>query len=297
MKEINKYLESFIDYLKIEKGLSKNSIASYKNDLKQLILFLKEKNISTIEKITHNHLEEYISYLKKHQISSRSIARKIVSIKSFFKFLVIDNIITTNPADFLESPKIGIHLPEYLTVDEVDKLLNEFKEDNPIEFRDKSIIELMYSCGLRVSEIENLKINQINFNEGFIYIFGKGDKERLVPLGSKARKLLIRYINEIRIKYNKKNSEYLFLNWQGGKLSRISIWKIIKKYAKRAGINKNIHPHTLRHSFATHLLNNGADLRIVQELLGHSDISTTQIYTHLNYSKLKEFHSKFHPRG
>ncbi len=293
----DRYIENFIDYLKIEKGLSENSIKSYKNDLNQFMLYLAEKKITDINKINIEVLTDFFISLKKMNIHSRSIARKIVTIKSFFRYLVIDNIIKENPAELLESPKIGEHLPEYLTIDEVDKLLSGFDMTKDLEIRDKAIIELMYSCGLRVSELSNLKLEQLNMKEGFIQIVGKGDKERLVPLGSKARSLIKEYIYNVRMKLDKTGEDYLFLNKQGGHLSRVSIWKLIKKYTRRAGINKNIHPHTLRHSFATHLLNNGADLRIVQELLGHSDISTTQIYTHLNYAKLKSVHLQYHPRG
>ncbi len=292
-----KYINEFISYLKIEKGLSVNSIKSYKNDLYQLNDFLATKEINDIKQVNITHLTEFLSFLKKIGISSRSIARKIVVLKSFFRYLIIDNIIKDNPSELLEAPKIGVHLPEYLTLSEVDKLLDIFDINNDLELRDKTIIELMYSCGLRVSELSELRVEQINLHEGFITVVGKGDKERLIPLGSKARNLINEYLNKVRIKLNKKNQDYLFLNRQAGHLSRVSIWKLIKKYTLKAGINKNIHPHTLRHSFATHLLNNGADLRIVQELLGHSDISTTQIYTHLNYSKLKSVHIKYHPRG
>ncbi len=291
-------LNQFINYLQIEKGLTNNTIESYKTDLEQFIDFIKGKDISDIKNVSSLILSQYISHLRKIKLSSRSIARKVTAIRMFFKYLIIDRIITNNPASLLEIPKIGIHLPEYLTLSEVDALLNIFDIENSYELRDKAIIELMYSSGLRVSEIINLRLDDINLEEGFIKIKGKGEKERIVPLGKIAISILKKYLIEMRHKLAKNsNNNYLFLNWRGGKLSRVSIWKIIKFYARKAGIKKEISPHTLRHSFATHLLNNGADLRSVQELLGHSSIATTQIYTHLNYEKLKKFHLEYHPRG
>ncbi len=291
-------IKHFLNYLKIEKGLSKNTLKSYNTDMEQLIDFFDGKNIQDISEVTSPLLTEYVSHLKKLMLNSRSIARKITAIRMFFKYLIIDKIIDINPATLLEIPKIGSHLPEYLTLQEVDALLNVFDIESPFELRDKAIIELLYSSGLRVSEISNLTINDINLEEGFIRIIGKGSKERIVPMGKVAIAILQKYINEVRPKLLKnKKSNFLFINWLGGRLSRISIWKVIKFYASKAGIKKTISPHTLRHSFATHLLNNGADLRTVQELLGHSSIATTQIYTHLNYAKLKKFHLQFHPRG
>lgn len=292
-------IAQFLNYLLIEKGLTKNTLYSYGMDLKQFVFYLKAVNCNHILKINSELLINFISFLKNKKISSRSIARKIVTLRSLFKYLIIDKIIDNNPAGILESQKIGVYLPEYLTLNEVDKLLNIFQMDNKYEMRDKAIIELIYSTGLRVSEVSNFIISNINFTEMYIKIKGKGNKERIIPAGCKAVALLEKYLAEVRpvlAKVNEQN-DYLFLNWRGTRLSRVSIWKIIKNYALKAGINKNISPHTLRHSFATHLLNNGADLRSVQELLGHSDISTTQIYTHLNYKKLKEFHLQFHPRA
>ncbi len=292
-------ITQFIDYLLVEKGLLKNTLYSYRIDLNQFVYYLKNINCNHILKINSKVLIGFINFLKGKNISARSISRKITTLKSFFKYLIIDKIIDKNPAIILESPKIGVHLPEYLTLNEIEKLLNTCHTENKYEMRDKAIIELMYSTGLRVSEISNLLINNINFTEKSIKIKGKGNKERIMPVGDIAISLVNSYLIEIRPILKKKNklNNNLFLNWKGGRLSRISIWKITKNHALKAGINKNISPHTLRHSFATHLLNNGADLRSVQELLGHSDISTTQIYTHLNYKKLKNSHAQFHPRA
>lgn len=291
-------LIQFLNYLQIEKGLAKNTIESYRTDIEQFLDFLNGKKIFDINNVNSEILIQYITHIKRLGLSSRSIARKITALRMFFKYLMIDRIIDKNPALLLEIPKTGIHLPEYLTLNEVESLLNIFNTENPYELRDKVIIELMYSAGLRVSEITNLKLTDIDIDEGFIRIKGKGSKERIVPLGNVAKGILTRYLMAVRAKLVKKlNTDYLFLNWRGGRLSRVSVWKIIKFYARKAGIKKEISPHTLRHSFATHLLNNGADLRSVQELLGHSSIATTQIYTHLNYEKLKKFHLEYHPRG
>jgi len=297
---MEKLVKQFINYLLIEKGLSTNTLYNYQIDLNQFVYYILHKeNCHHVSHINTDILIKFINFLKKKGISSRSISRKIVTLKHFFKYLLIDNIITVNPAVILESPKIGVYLPEYLTINEVDRLINTCTSNNKYEIRNKAILELIYSTGLRVSEISNLKIKNINIIEKSVRIIGKGNKERLVPIGNQAKELLNKYLKKARPILQSKNSsnDYVFLNSAGNRISRISIWKMIKKYAMKAGINKNISPHTLRHSFATHLLNNGADLRSVQELLGHSDISTTQIYTHLNYKKLKSFHSQFHPRA
>ncbi|MBN1899010.1 MAG: site-specific tyrosine recombinase XerD [Spirochaetes bacterium] len=294
MKEL---LEQFINYLKIEKGLSRNTVLNYQSDIEQFFIFLKSKNIDNIDDVSGLLLSGYLSYLRSHNISNRSMARKVTALRMFFKYLVIDRIIQINPSLLLEVPKINASLPEYLSLSEVESLLKTFDTQKPLQVRDKTIMELLYSAGLRVSEITNLHVYDINSRERFIKVKGKGDKERLIPLGQKAIDILDHYIMRIRPQYNRMDSPFLFLNAKGGKLSRISVWKIIKFYARKCGITKDISPHTLRHSFATHLINNGADLRSVQELLGHSSISTTQIYTHLNYEKLKKFHHSYHPRG
>ncbi len=296
---MEKLISQFINYLLIEKGLTKNTLYNYKIDLNQFYNYLNKNNYHNIKNISSDILIRFIGYLKTKNISSRSLARKIATLKNFYKYLIIDKIIDTNPATVLEPPKIGIHLPEYLTIDEIEKFLNNFNTNNPLGLRDNTIFELMYSSGVRVSELSNLKLQQVYFNEHIIKIMGKGNKERILPVGNKAMNLLEKYLSQSRpyLEKNRNKSEYIFLNSQGTKLSRISIWKMIKHYAIKTNIHKNISPHTLRHSFATHLLNNGADLRSVQELLGHSDISTTQIYTHLNYQKLKTHHSQFHPRA
>jgi integrase/recombinase XerD len=224
------------------------------------------------------------------------MARNLVTIKQFFQFLSSENIIPRSPADTIDAPKIERKLPDHLTVAEVGRFLSAFTEDTPINLRDKTIVELMYSCGLRISEVTDVKTSQFNYKEGYLAVFGKGAKERIVPIGSVALDLLIRYIKGARPFIGTTNKyDEIFLNKSGAPLSRVGLWKIVKKYALRSGIKKNLKPHTLRHSFATHLIQNGADLRSVQEMLGHSDISTTQIYTHLDNTYLKLEHKKNHP--
>jgi len=290
-------IEQFLNYLSIEKGVSFNTKLSYKTDLEQFVDFIEAKGIRDIKNVTYEIILEFIFHLRRIGVKPRSLARKITSIRMFFKYLVIDRIIEKNPALLLETPKLDKNLPKYLTIEEIDNLISAINLSKPEEYRNKAIIELIYSAGLRVSELINLKLSDINLSEGFIKISGKGEKERIVPIGRQAINLLREYIEKARLHFDKKNIDYLFLNFRGEKLTRVSIWKIIKFYSIKAGIKKDISPHTLRHTFATHLLNNGSDLRTVQELLGHSSISTTQIYTHLNYEKIKKFHSQFHPRG
>jgi len=290
-------IEQFLNYLSIEKGVSFNTKLSYKTDLEQFVDFIEAKGIRDIKNVTYEIILEFIFHLRRIGVKPRSLARKITSIRMFFKYLVIDRIIEKNPALLLETPKLDKNLPKYLTIEEIDNLISAINLSKPEEYRNKAIIELIYSAGLRVSELINLKLSDINLSEGFIKISGKGEKERIVPIGRQAINLLREYIEKARLNFDKKNIDYLFLNFRGEKLTRVSIWKIIKFYSIKAGIKKDISPHTLRHTFATHLLNNGSDLRTVQELLGHSSISTTQIYTHLNYEKIKKFHSQFHPRG
>ncbi|MDD5066422.1 MAG: site-specific tyrosine recombinase XerD [bacterium] len=292
-------INRFSNYLIVEKGLARNSIYNYILDLKQFMTFLNENQIQDIRRVVPETLVLFIHSLKQRNISARSLARKITALKNFFRYLLLDNLIDTNPAASMETPKTGVHLPEYMSLEEVEKLLGTFDTEQGAEGRDQCIIELMYSSGLRVSEISGLRTDGINLKVRMVRMKGKGDKERIVPLGRKAAVMIESYLREIRPRLlkNKLDGQYLFLNRQGTRLSRISIWKMIKRTALLAGIRKNVSPHTLRHSFATHLLNNGADLRSIQELLGHSNITTTQIYTHLNYQRLKSFHSQYHPRG
>lgn len=292
----------FINYLRNEKSVSENTIQAYTFDLDKLFEYLTtEKSVEKLSSLTDEMLNDFIKslYFVKNDIvfSSKSIARIISTLRTFFKYLDNEKVISINPAENLESPKIPKILPEVLSVEEMEKLLELPDSDNKLGLRDKALLETMYASGLRVSEVINLEISNVFFNDGFVRIFGKGSKERIVPIGKTALKYVTRYVKESRNQLKSKNSQnYLFLNFRGGKLSRMGILDIIRKYSSMACINKNVHPHTLRHSFATHLLQGGADIRIIQEMLGHSDISTTQIYTHVDKEYLIEVHKTFHPR-
>ena len=291
---LNDLIEEFLRYLLIDKGYSNNTIESYKRDLIKFLEYNKNKNINNINT---EDLKEYIKYLSKDNLNEKSISRNISCLKSFYKFLVIENIIENNPAESLFIPKIKKSLPNILTEDEILKLLDINLTDN-YSYRNKAMLELMYSAGLRVSELVNLKLSDINFNDDIVRTFGKGSKERIVPIGEFASESIKIYINNYRSNMLKKyNNDYLFLNNHGKQMTRQGCFKIIKNIAKEKGINKDLSPHTLRHSFASHLLKYGADLRTIQELLGHSDISTTQIYTHISNEKLKENYKEFHPHG
>ena len=292
------YINGFNNYLLIEKSLSKNTVDAYIRDIKKMSCFLLSKNEKIkVTDITYQDFQGYIAYLNDENIKPRSQSRMISSIRAFFKFLIIENIVLDNPSELLETPKTGKKLPEFLTIDEINQLVNEIDRSKKEGERNFAILEVLYGCGLRVSELIELKISEIYWSDGFIRIIGKGNKERLVPLGKIASKHLKIYINEIRVhnKISEKYIDYVFLNKNGDKISRVMIFKIIKKLTDKAGIKKNISPHTLRHSFATHLVEGGADLRAVQEMLGHESITTTEIYTHLDRSYLKQVILDHHP--
>lgn len=295
-EDLNVLLARFLDFLYLERNLSLNTVKSYRIDLKLFFAYVESKGRPSLRDADQNLIIDYFSFARRTGLSHRTISRYLSSIRSFYKFLIDEEVVEKNPAVNLNSPKKGINLPEYLTLEEVDLLLSMPKENTVLGLRDRTIIELMYSCGLRVSEVVDLKITSADFNRGCILIFGKGKKERFVPFGEKAKKLLDRYIKWARgILLKGRISESLFLNFRGEPLSRKGMWKIIKGYARETGIKKNIKPHILRHSFGTHLVQNGADLRAVQELLGHADISTTQIYTHLDKGTLIDVHRRHHP--
>ncbi|HXK00207.1 MAG TPA: site-specific tyrosine recombinase/integron integrase [Gelidibacter sp.] len=290
-------------YLKIERGLSENSIANYAFDIKKLIKFL-EKNELVISPINIDHgvLQQFIYEISK-SLNARSQARIISGLRSFFDYLVFEDYITINPLDHIESPKLAQKLPDTLSIDEINDLIAAIdltKEYNGLRIgeRDRTILETLYSCGLRVSELTNLKISDLFFDEGFIKVTGKGDKQRFVPLSKSTQKYITIYKNEVRTKINikKEYKDTLFLNHQGKQLTRAMIFTIIKKLAKKIELNKVISPHTFRHSFASHLLQNGADLRAIQLMLGHESITTTEIYMHVDRSHLRDVLQKFHPR-
>ncbi len=290
---MDREIDLFVGYLLIDKKYSQNTIDSYTNDLNKFSSYIN-KSITQINK------QDIINVLKKLQIenlSNSSINRFVTTLRSFYKFLIINDIVKENIMDFISSPKREKHLPKVLSETEIDKLLNIPLTD-VFSYRNKAILELMYAAGIRVSELINLKVNDIDLNMALLKTLGKGSKERIIPLGDYALKYLKIYINEYRPLLIKRNlTDYLFLNNRGNKLTRQGLFKILEKLAREQGIKTEISPHVLRHSFATHLLNGGADLRSIQELLGHSDISTTQIYTHISNKKLNEDYHKFHPHG
>jgi integrase/recombinase XerD len=291
-------IKAFKSYLKIERSLSDNSIVAYTRDIKKFADYAINLELSE-SKIERNDISNFLVLLKKSNISARSQARIISGIKAFYKYLILEDYIKYNPTDLVESPKIGFRLPDTLSLIEIDKLISAIDLSQQHGERNRSILETLYSCGLRVSELINLQLSNINFNENYIKVTGKGNKQRLSPISGKALKYLSIYINEVRIHLDikKGNSDFVFLNNRGTKLSRVMIFLIIKKLAEKIGLNKKISPHTFRHSFATHLIEGGADLRAVQEMLGHSSITTTEIYTHLDNDYLRSNIIQFHPRS
>ena len=297
--EWRKLIIDYEFYLKIERGLTENTVKNYCSDIIALSQFISKNNISEKPKdCSKETLQQYI-YQQSKSISPNSQARKISSIKSFFNFLIFDELRTNSPADLLEGPKLGRKLPATLNLIEIEKILLSIDLHRPNGHRNRAIIETLYGSGLRVSELVNLTLSNVFFKEDIIRVNGKGDKERLVPLGSYSKKYIQIYVEEIRSLKKIKKTDYdiLFLNRNGNKITRAMIFTIVKDSAKKAGIEKKISPHTLRHSFATHLLENGADLRTIQLLMGHESITTTEIYTHLDNKHLKKVIEKFHPRN
>lgn len=288
----NKYIIMYLDSLNYERMLAKNTIESYENDLYDLELYFKDKIIN----ITHKDLTKYITSLKS--LNARSIAHHITVINSFYSFLVYNNIIKVNPSSNIIQPKLPKELPTFLTEEEINRLLDVDLTDE-YAYRNKAMLELLYATGLRISELVSLKFNNIDLKDTIIRVEGKGNKERIVPFADVANKYLTLYLNEYRNKIlgPRYDSEYLFISNAKKPITRQGFFKIIKKECERAGIKKNVSPHVLRHSFATHLLEGGADLRVIQELLGHSDISTTQIYTHIVNEKIKKDYEEYHPRS
>ena len=290
-------IQKYCDSIWIERGLSKNTISAYELDLKQLQFWLKNRGRNLLH-CTASDLNLYLAEKFDSNISSSSINRCLSSIKGFFNWLVFSGLIKQSPTELIESPKIGRKLPVSLSEDEINQLLDAPDCKTPQGKRDKTILELLYATGLRISELTNLELSQIDLNRGIIKILGKGGKERIVPIGQTALDWIKDYLNNVRKDIvDNDNNLYLFLTNKGKKISRKSCWSFITSYSKVVLQNKNISPHSLRHAFATHLLNNGADLRSVQMLLGHSSLSTTQIYTHVAKERLIKFHNKFHPRG
>ena len=290
-------LKELINYLAIERGLTKNTLEAYRRDLEDFIIFAKERGLD-IKDIRREHGLAYIVSLKHKKRANSTISRHIAALKTFFKFLYQEGLIDTNPVIDLTAPKIQKRLPKVLSIEEVDKLLDEPKTNSPAGSRDKAMLESLYAAGMRVSELLSLDITSINIDLGYVRCMGKGSKERVIPLGNKAITSLTTYLTWGRNKLVKSpNEPALFLNQHGKRLTRQGFWKILKRYAEQAKIEKDITPHILRHSFATHLLENGADLRSVQEMLGHADVTTTQIYTHLSPKNIINTYKKSHPRA
>ena len=290
-------LDAFLNYLAVERGLSRNTIVSYQEDINAYINFLTGMHINSFSLTKKKDITDFMLSQKDRGLAPNSVARRLAAIKALYRFLVRERILKTDPSNLIDSPKLWKKIPQTLSANEVEALLSQPNIRNRQGIRDKAILETLYATGMRVSEAVNLKTGNLNLEVGFLRCTGKGNKERIIPLGRKAISSLKRYLGVSRPQHLKnKESDFLFLNRFGKKISRQSLWKIIKRYAKYARIKKPIRPHILRHSFATHLLERGADLRSVQEMLGHANISTTQIYTHISKERLKAIHRMFHPR-
>lgn len=292
--------KGYEDFLLVEKSLSSNSISAYINDINKLVLYLEEKEGAIMPKeVKLVHLQRFVEWMNKKGVSPRTQARTISGIKSFFKFLLMEEKIESDPTTLLESPRIGRKLPDILSTDEVDALIEAIDLNKPEGQRNKAMIETLYSCGLRVSELVNLKITNLYFDQEFIKVEGKGDKERLIPISKRAIEDINKYLNGYRkrLKVDKESENILFLNRRGKQLSRVMIFTIVKNLANKINLKRSISPHTFRHSFASQLIDGGADLRAVQEMLGHESILTTEIYTHLDKDYLKDTMDQFHPRS
>ncbi len=292
-------IESFLNYLVVECGLSDNTIKGYKGDLRNFSNYLQDEGIKQFQDLRAKMIVSFIEKEKQRGLSENSISRSLVTIKMLYKYMIMEGKISANPMSSVNTLKLQKHLPEVLHYKAVEEILRAPDCNDKLGIRDKAILELMYATGARVSEVASIKVSWINFDYGYIRCQGKGSKQRIVPMGAEASKSIRRYLQEVRPLLVKMEADepLLFLSRTGKKLRRENIWSIVKKYAIKAGIRSNISPHTLRHSFATHLLEGGADLRSVQEMLGHSNISTTQIYTHIDRKYLKSIHQKFHPRA
>ena len=297
---MDEYLDSFLVYLTMNRGLSKNTIQSYSRDISSLLVFLKKKRVSHPEAVSENEIGAFFEHLRKKGLSARSVTRNIVSLKQFFRFLLTEKVITKDPLRNTISPRPAKLLPRTLPLAEVEKLLQEpEKRSSPEALRDRAMLDVLYATGVRVSELVSLELNRVNLDHGYIVTLGKGSKERIVPIGKAAINKTKDYLSDARpLLLRGRNSQYLFITSRtASRMSRQRFWRIIKDYALSAGIHSHITPHVLRHSFATHLLERGADLRSIQTMLGHSDISTTQIYTHIEKERLKRIHGKSHPRA
>jgi integrase/recombinase XerD len=295
---MHELIDIFLNYLSVERGLSQNTIVSYRRDLQSYLDYLNDQeHINSLEKANKDRITNFMFMLKNKGLNTNSIARKLAAIKTFYRFLVREKILKDDPTSLLESPKLWKRIPSTLSVEEIEILIAQPDLGKRGGLRDRAILEVLYATGMRVSELVHLRLEDVNLDVGFVRCLGKGNKERIIPLGRKAIMCLRRYIDKERPYFLKRGlSNVLFLTRLHRRISRQSIWKMLKRYARQGRIKKEIRPHILRHSFATHLLEGGADLRSVQEMLGHSDISTTQVYTHINKDRLKMIHRRFHPR-
>lgn len=294
------YIKGFKSYLRLERSLSGNTLEAYEHDLVKLVQFLDYRHYSTApEAIRHEQLQEFIKWINELGMTARTQARVLSGVKAFYKYLLMENLIQDDPTALVEGPKIGHKLPDFLTVEEINSLIGGIDLSEPEGQRNKAMLETLYSCGLRVSELTGLRMSQTYADVGFVKITGKGNKERIVPIGNSALKQISLYVDSYRNHLNIRagHEDYLFLNRRGAKLTRVMVFTIIKNLAAKTGIRTTISPHTFRHSFATHLIEGGADLRAVQEMLGHSSITTTEIYTHLDRDYLRSAILQFHPRG
>lgn len=297
---LNNYRNGFKAFLKLERSLSEHSVEAYIRDLDKLIQYTELEGIEiNVKTLDVSFFHAFLSWLNGLGIAARTQARIISGLKAFFNYLMMEDILESNPMDLVDSPKIGMKLPEVLSIEQIDALIGAIDLSNEQGERNRAILESLYSCGLRVSELINLKLSNIYFEEGLIRVFGKGQKERLVPIGNTASRYIKHYLEGSRnhVIAKKGSEDIIFLNNRGAALSRVMIFTIIKRLAEKAGISQNISPHTFRHSFATHLVEGGADLRAVQEMLGHESITTTEIYTHLDRQFLKDAITQFHPRA
>jgi integrase/recombinase XerD len=290
-------IRSYLNYMRVEKGLSENTIQAYRRDLEKFAIFVQERKLSA-SGVTRSDVVDFLATLYRRGLDSRSVARHLVAIRNFFRFLLTEETILKDPSEDIESPKFRKSLPDFLSVEEVDRLLRQPDTTTTIGLRDRAMIELMYSTGLRVSELCSLRISDVQMDAGCLSCIGKGNKERVVPVGRQALAGVQEYLRKSRPQLlGSLTSPFLVLNRKGGKMDRITFWKALGEYGRKAGLRKNLTPHMLRHSFATHLLDRGADLRSVQMMLGHSDISTTQIYTHVVEERLKQVYKAHHPRA
>lgn len=289
----------YFDYLLVERGMAQNTLESYGRDLRRYIFFIEEeKKINDITKVMPEVIVEYLTRIRNEGLAANSMNRSLAALRGFYKYLLREKILTENPLANIELAKVWMKLPETISKEEMKIILAQPGNQSNADIRNAAMLELLYATGIRVSELINLTMNSINWQVGFLIVMGKGSKERIVPIGKIAYDCTRRYVDEIRPRYmQKKSTDVLFLNRFGKRFTRQGFWKIVAAYAKKAGLQKKVYPHTFRHSFASHLLEGGADLRTVQVMLGHSDISTTQIYTHITRERLKEVHSKYHPRS